>query len=74
MQSHEFCSVCGIPVWLRKLPVSPEEFRRWEGEGEDQRAWEQQVAVNLRCFEGVEWEAINVEKGYWKDAEPKYEV
>ena len=32
------------------------------------------MAVNLRCFEGVEWDDIKVVKGYWSKMEPKYVV
>lgn len=32
------------------------------------------MPINLRCFEGVEWDKIQVKVGNWKDIEPKYEV
>jgi hypothetical protein len=39
-----------------------------------QKAWEKGMPINLRCFEEVEWDKIEVKKGHWKDIEPKYEV
>jgi len=36
--------------------------------------WEKGLPVNLRCFEGVEWEEIEVKRGNWKDVGVPYEV
>ena len=72
IQSHEFCPVCGVSIYIRKLSVTPEHFAKYGKK--DQKAWEQVLPVNLRCFEEVEWDGIVVKKGGLKDAEPKYEV
>jgi hypothetical protein len=32
------------------------------------------MPINLRCFEGVEWDKIEVKKGNYKDFGVKYEV
>jgi hypothetical protein len=74
MQSHEFCPVCGVSIYIRKLSVSPEYFAKWSKKGSDQKAWEQISPVNLRCFEGVEWDEIEVKKGNFKESGTKYEV
>lgn len=60
-QSHEFCGVCGVSVDIKKwIDDGDEEFDRYP--------------VNLRCFEGVEWEGIKVEKGDGKNFGEKYVV
>jgi hypothetical protein len=41
---------------------------------EDQKTWESVVPVNLRCFEGVEWEGIKIQRSDFKDDGLKYEV
>ena len=33
-----------------------------------------QIGVNLRCFEGVEWDQLKVVKGYWSKVDPQYVV
>ena len=72
MQSHEFCPTCGVSIYIRKLDVTPEHFAKYSKK--DQKAWEEILPVNLRCFEGVEWDKIEVKKGDFKAVEPKYEV
>jgi len=74
LQSHEFCPICGISIYIRKLSISPEQFRKWRGGDEDQKEWESWVPVNLRCFEGVEWGSIEVKKGDRKGIDPQYVV
>jgi hypothetical protein len=74
MQSHEFCPVCGVSIYIRKLSITTEHFAKWNKGGRDQKEWEQIMPINLRCFEGVEWDKIQVKVGNWKDTEPKYEV
>ncbi|KAE9363755.1 hypothetical protein N431DRAFT_497541 [Stipitochalara longipes BDJ] len=72
MQSHEFCPICGVSIYIRRLSVTPEHFAKYSKR--DQKAWEGYMPINLRCFEGVEWDKIEVKKGDYKDVEPQYEV
>ena len=74
MQSHEFCPICGVSIYIRKLSITTEHFAKWNKGGRGQKEWEQIMPINLRCFEGVEWDKIQVKVGNWKDIEPKYEV
>jgi hypothetical protein len=74
LQSHEFCPICGIQIRIRKLSVSSEEFNKWYKDGRDQKEWESKMPVNLRCFEDVEWDQIEIKRGYFKDIDPQYEV
>jgi hypothetical protein len=78
--SHQFCSVCGVLVYIKKLKV-PEEvynerlvFGKRMGDIESQETWESVVPVNLRCFEGVEWEGIKVKRSDFRDDGLRYEV
>ena len=73
LQSHDFCAICGTSVSITKLSVSPQEFQRWEGD-RDQRGWENESWVNLRCFLGLDFEKIKVVRESEKDSEPRYEV
>lgn len=70
-QSHDFCPVCGIAIWLRKLDVSEE---RWAAEHPDYPYSDflQKLPVNLRLFEGVEWDEIEIPNGNWSQRPPKY--
>jgi hypothetical protein len=74
LQSHEFCPICGVSIYIRKLSVSPEHFAKWITDGRDQKEWEKQMPVNLRNFEGVEWDKMKIPVANNKDIEPKYEV
>jgi hypothetical protein len=74
MQSHEFCPICGVSMYIRKLSVTPEHFAKWIKDGRDQKEWEKQMPVNLRNFEGVEWNKMNIPVANNEDIEPKYEV
>jgi hypothetical protein len=74
MQSHEFCPICGVSIYIRKLSITPEHFAKWERHGRDQKAWEQIMPINLSCFEGVEWDKIVIKVGDGKNIESKYEV
>lgn len=73
MQSHEFCPICGVSIYIRKLSVSPEAWAQNRG-AQDQKKWEAIMPINLRCFKGVEWDTIEVKKGNYKDFGVKYEV
>jgi len=72
--SHEFCSVCGVLVYLKKLKVPEEVYNKRFGHVEDQKTWESVVPVNLRCFEGVEWDEIEIKRAEFRDHGLKYEV
>ncbi|EHL03035.1 hypothetical protein M7I_1009 [Glarea lozoyensis 74030] len=74
---HLFCPMCGVYVYIRKKDDIPlEKFRKYggsksQGLGDEElkekmKVWEGIVPVNLRCFEGVEWEKLNIKKGDWK--------
>ncbi|EPE30934.1 Mss4-like protein [Glarea lozoyensis ATCC 20868] len=77
LQEHLFCPMCGVYVYIRKKDDIPlEKFRKYggsksQGLGDEElkekmKVWEGIVPVNLRCFEGVEWEKLNIKKGDWK--------
>jgi hypothetical protein len=74
MQSHEFCPICGVSIYIRKLSISPEHFAQHSGKGRSQKEWEGVLPVNLRLFEGIDWDKIVVKKGDFKDYGVKYEV
>jgi hypothetical protein len=74
MQSHEFCPICGVSIYIRKLSISPEHYAKYSGPQKDQKKWEGIMPINLRCFEGVEWDKIEVKKANVKDFGVKYEV
>jgi hypothetical protein len=57
--NHQFCSTCGVKVCASKV-----------GELKD----EDQLLVNLKCFEGVDWKTLKVTKISGKDIEPMYVV
>lgn len=63
-QEHTFCGTCGVSVWLKRIPGLPGNTEKWDAG----------LPVNLRCFDGVEWEEIEVKKGYWKDVGAEYTV
>jgi hypothetical protein len=77
LQEHLFCPMCGVYVYIRKKnDVSLEKFRKYGGpksQGlrdeelkEKMEGWKAVVPVNLRCFEGVEWEKLEIKEGDWK--------
>jgi hypothetical protein len=74
MQSHEFCPICGVSIYIRKLSVAPEHFAKWIKDDRDQKEWEKQMPVNLRNFEDIEWNKMKIPVANNKDIEPKYEV
>jgi hypothetical protein len=67
-------------VYIKKLKVPEEVYNerlvdgKRMGDIEDQETWERVVPVNLRCFEGVEWEGIKIKRSDFKDDGLKYEV
>lgn len=54
--THRFCATCGVPVYLEvggDLPATlPEEVREKLSK----------CPVNLRCVDGLDWEAVGVTK------------
>ncbi|KUJ17179.1 uncharacterized protein LY89DRAFT_685108 [Mollisia scopiformis] len=73
-QSHEFCGICGVSVYIKKLDVSDEAWEKESGKGRSKEVWKGICPVNLRCFDCVEWDAIQVKKGYYKDVGREYVV
>jgi hypothetical protein len=76
LNEHKFCSTCGISVYIRKKEHIPEEqWKKWKGDA-SQESWRSTTPVNLRCFEGVEWEALRekglIRRNHWAKAEPLY--
>jgi hypothetical protein len=66
-QSYEFCKICGVDVYTRRLDVKEEERGKSVGKAESLEAWRRKCQVNLRCFEGMEWK--EVKKLVWRDDE-----
>jgi hypothetical protein len=61
-QQHTFCPICGVAIALQKnRHLDPELFKKEAPAGADQKQWEEILPVNLRCFEGVEWDRVKVE-------------
>jgi hypothetical protein len=65
-QEHTFCGICGVSVWLKRIPGSVDTAK--------DPAWEKALPVNLRCFEGVEWDEIEVKRGDYKSVGIEYVV
>jgi hypothetical protein len=65
-QEHTFCGICGVNVWLKRIPGSVDTALY--------PVWEKELPVNLRCFEDVEWDDVEVKKGDWKSAGVEYVV
>ncbi|KAE8452685.1 hypothetical protein EG329_013944 [Mollisiaceae sp. DMI_Dod_QoI] len=65
-QSHEFCSTCGVSIYIKKLDVTDEMWAK-NATKKSKEEWKKVCPINLRCFEGVEWEKIEVKKGYYKE-------
>jgi hypothetical protein len=49
-------------------------FGKRMGDIESQETWESVVPVNLRCFEGVEWEGVQVKRSDFRDDGLRYKV
>jgi hypothetical protein len=73
LQSHECCPNCAINVYLKKHKFSATEFKKWEGD-RDQKEWEEECPVNLRCFNGVEWDKVKIGRESAENLEPTYVV
>lgn len=65
-QEHTFCDICGVSLYLKQIPgaVDFDKYPEWEGK----------LPVNLRCFEGVEWEEVEVKRGDWRNQGIEYVV
>lgn len=78
-QSHKFCPVCGVAIWIRKFDIEPEKRGRL---AENDKVWRAKLSISLRLFNNVEWEvkvrggekSVVVRKGDWKRMEPLYVV
>lgn len=61
----------------RREDISAEQWKKYEGDA-SQESWRLELSVNLRIFDGVEWEVLRekglIERGDWSKAEPKYVV
>lgn len=70
------CSTCGVSVYCRKKENIPADAWKKEKGEEKQEEWRSHVPVNLRCFEGVEWEALRekgiIERGRWSQVGEPY--
>ncbi|KAH8655979.1 Mss4-like protein [Tricladium varicosporioides] len=55
---HNFCPICGVNTSLQKIPVDAEQFKI-NAPGFDQEDFMSKYPINLRCFDGVEWEGEN---------------
>jgi len=64
-QSHEFCRICGVSVYIRRLNIEKKEWEKYFGKSKSLDEWKKRCPLNLRCFEGVEWE--EVKKCIWRD-------
>jgi hypothetical protein len=56
---NKFCAICGVHVCVDDIKIPPVEG---------------QIAVNLRCLEGVEWDNIETVKGECKKFGGEYVV
>ncbi|ESZ89779.1 hypothetical protein SBOR_9839 [Sclerotinia borealis F-4128] len=72
----QFCSTCGITVIVDKnvsaVSKSPKTWDAWTPA--QQERWLNILPVNLRCFEGVEWDTINIYKANSRATDPQYVV
>lgn len=73
-QEHKFCDTCGVHVYIKKLEVTDEQWAKDGEETTTKEDWMLERAVNLRCFEKVEWDEIKVTKVNGKDVGKEYVV
>jgi hypothetical protein len=75
---HKFCNNCGVSVYIHKNEHIPEDEWKKRVKNTTQEEWREMQPVNLRCFEGVEWEELRekglIERGDWSKVDPKYVV
>ena len=57
---HNFCSTCGVPIY--EEDVEPEEELPDKTRKEPVKEVEEQIGVNIRVLDGVEWDNITIEK------------
>ncbi|KAJ8059275.1 hypothetical protein OCU04_012240 [Sclerotinia nivalis] len=71
-----FCSTCGITVDVDKdmsaMAKSPKTWESWTPAQRER--WPNIHPVNLRCFEGIEWDDINIYKANSRATNPQYVV
>jgi hypothetical protein len=65
-----------VSISIHRKEQIPAEYWKKYGEDESQESWRWEQPVNLRCFEGVEWDVLRekglVERGDWPKVEPVY--
>lgn len=65
-----------MSVYLKKKDYVPEDrWKKWRGDA-SQETWRSIVTLNLRCFDGVDWEGLRekglIEPNDWSKVEPLY--
>jgi hypothetical protein len=75
---HKFCPICGVSMYIHKKDtIDADEWKRLKGDA-DPSGWRATVPVNLRCFEGVEWDGLRekglIGKWQWGKLDPAYVV
>lgn len=75
---HNFCSNCGVSIYIHKKEAIPvEHWKKHKGDA-SQDSWRLKQPVNLRVFEGVEWDVLRekglIEQGDGSKIDPKYVV
>ncbi|KAG4027277.1 hypothetical protein MFRU_031g00260 [Monilinia fructicola] len=72
----KFCSTCGITVYIEKdvsaVSRSPDTWNTWTSAQRER--WPNILPINLRCFKGVEWDAIFIYKADLRGMDPRYIV
>ena len=71
-QTHDFCSTCGVAIRLKKLDVGEERWKAEHPTVDYAKEHLNSMPLNLRIFEGVEWEDIKIPRGNWSKRGPKY--
>jgi hypothetical protein len=69
--SHEFCTTCGVAIWLNKQDVGEEKWKQ-EHPNVDYTQHFKYVPVNMRVFHDVDYDALKVPRGNWSTRGPKY--
>ncbi|KAM0136215.1 hypothetical protein ACHAPC_008533 [Botrytis cinerea] len=71
-----FCSTCGITVDVEKdMNAVSKSPKTWESLTPAQRErWPTIHSINLRCFEGIEWDDISIYKANTRAIDPQYVV
>jgi hypothetical protein len=69
--SHDFCSKCGVAIQLRKLDIGEIRWKEFHTKSPYERHFEE-LPINLRLFEGVDWDEMTVPRGNWSTVGEKY--